>query len=51
MTTVSSLGVGSGLDLSSLLTKLVAAEQQPITLLQQQQSAYQTKISGVRHGE
>lgn len=45
MATVSSLGVGSGLDLSSLLTKLVAAEQQPITLLQQQQSAYQTKIS------
>lgn len=45
MATVSSLGVGSGLDLSSLLTKLVSAEQQPITLLQKQQSASQTKIS------
>lgn len=42
---VSSLGVGSGLDLQSLLTNLVAAEKQPITLLQSQQSSYKTKIS------
>jgi len=42
---VSSLGVGSGLDLQSLLTNLVAAEKQPITLLQTQQSSYKTKIS------
>ncbi len=42
---VSSLGVGSGLDLTTLLSNLVAAEKQPITLVQQQQSSYKTKIS------
>lgn len=43
--TVSSLGVGSGLDLSSLLTNLMQAEQQPLILNQQRQASYQAKIS------
>ncbi len=45
MATVSSLGVGSGLDLNGLLTKLMQIEQQPVTLLKQQQSSYTAKIS------
>lgn len=42
---ISSLGVGSGLDLSSLLTNLMQAEQQPLILNQQRQASYQAKIS------
>lgn len=42
---VASLGVGSGLNLQQLLSDLVSAEKKPITLIQQQQSAYKTKIS------
>lgn len=45
MATTSSLGVGSGLDLSTLLTNLMTAEQQPLVLNQQQQASYQSKIS------
>ena len=45
MATITSLGVGSGLDLSGLLTQLQAAERQKLTPLTQQQSAQQTKIS------
>jgi len=45
MTTISNLGVGSGLDLNSLLDKLTQAEQAPLTAIQQQQSSYQTKLS------
>ena len=42
---ISSLGVGSGLDLSGLLTKLMAVEQQPLTLLDTQEASYQAKLS------
>jgi len=45
MATITSLGVGSGLDLSGLLTQLQAAERQKLTPLTQQQSTQQTKIS------
>lgn len=45
MATTSSLGVGSGLDLSSLLTNLMTAEQQPLMINKQQQASYQSKIS------
>lgn len=45
MSTISSLGVGSGLDAESIVTKLVALERQPITQLQTSASKIQTKIS------
>jgi flagellar hook-associated protein 2 len=47
MATVTSLGVGSGLDLNTLLTGLMTAERQPITLLQQQQSTLQSQVSAL----
>jgi flagellar hook-associated protein 2 len=43
--TISSLGVGSGLDANSIVTKLVALERQPITNLQTAADKLQTKIS------
>ncbi len=43
--TLSSLGVGSGLDAESIVTKLVALERQPIDKLQTQASTIQSKIS------
>lgn len=45
MTAISNLGVGSGLDLSTLLDNLTTAEQAPLTAIKQQQSSYQTKLS------
>src|SRR6516225_3173692 len=42
---ISNLGVGSGLDLSSLLDQLTQAEQAPLTAITQQQQSYQTKLS------
>lgn len=43
--TISSLGVGSGLDANSIVTKLVALERQPISTLQTQADKIQSKIS------
>lgn len=45
MTTISSLGVGSGLDLNSLLAGLTKAEQVPVTMLTNQQGSYSAKLS------
>lgn len=42
---LTSLGVGSGLDSESIVTKLVALERQPITNLQSQASTIQSRIS------
>jgi flagellar hook-associated protein 2 len=47
MATVTSLGVGSGLDLNSILSGLMAAEQQPITILQTQQQTLQSQLSSI----
>ena len=47
MASVTSLGVGSGLDLQGMLTKLMQVEQQPLTLLQNKQASYQSKISAL----
>ncbi|MCL2655856.1 MAG: flagellar filament capping protein FliD [Betaproteobacteria bacterium] len=47
MASVTSLGVGSGLDLNSILTGLMNAERQPITILQQQQSTLQAQVSAL----
>lgn len=45
MASVSSLGTGSGLDLSGILSKLMAVEQAPLTKLDQKEAIYQAKIS------
>lgn len=43
--TISSPGIGSGLDVKSIVTQLVALEKQPITALQTKSSTLQTKLS------
>ncbi|MEP7281627.1 MAG: flagellar filament capping protein FliD [Rubrivivax sp.] len=45
MATISSPGLGSGLDVNSIVSQLVALERRPIDLLQQQQAALQAKLS------
>jgi len=42
---LTSLGIGSGIDINGLITKLMTAEQAPLTLLQNQQTADQAQIS------
>jgi flagellar hook-associated protein 2 len=42
---LSSPGIGSGLDVNSIVTSLVAVERQPITQLQTKAAAIQTKLS------
>lgn len=43
--TLSSPGIGSGLDVNSIVSQLMAVEQQPITALQTKQATYQSQIS------
>ena len=38
-------GVGSGLDVNTIVGKLMAVEQQPITLLNQREASFQAKLS------
>jgi flagellar hook-associated protein 2 len=45
MATISSLGIGSGLDVETLVTKLMSIEQQPIIGIKQASAKLQTKIS------
>jgi flagellar hook-associated protein 2 len=45
MASISSPGLGSGLDVSSIVSQLVAIERRPIDLLQQQQATLQAKLS------
>jgi flagellar hook-associated protein 2 len=45
MATISSLGAGSGLDLESMISKLMAVEARPLTLLATKEASYQAKIS------
>ncbi len=42
---ITSLGVGSGLDLNSIVTKLVAVERQPLTQMQAKADTLQTQVS------
>lgn len=44
---LSSPGIGSGLDVTSIVNKLMAVESQPLQQLQQKQSDYQTQLSAV----
>lgn len=45
MATVSSLGIGSNLDLTSLLANIKSAEQAPLQALQQKQTSYNAKLT------
>lgn len=45
MATISSAGIGSGLDVTSIVDKLVAIERQPIVNLQAKATTIQTKLS------
>lgn len=45
MATISSLGVGSNLDLNSLLANIKSGEQAPLIALQRQQTSYTAKLS------
>jgi flagellar hook-associated protein 2 len=47
MATISSLGVGSGLDIESLITKLMAVEKAPLTALDTKETTYNAKISAL----
>ena len=45
MATISSAGIGSGLDVDSIVTKLMAVEKRPLTSLQTKASTLDSKIS------
>ncbi|MCE4554851.1 flagellar filament capping protein FliD [Roseateles cellulosilyticus] len=45
MATISSLGIGSGLDVESVITKLMSVEQQPINDIAQKTDGLKTKLS------
>lgn len=45
--TISSLGAGSGLDLSGILNSLMQVEQQPLVALQTKEASYQARISAL----
>ena len=47
MATISSLGIGSGLDVNSIISQLVALEKQPLQLLSTQATSINSKISAV----
>jgi len=40
-------GIGSGIDVNTMVSQLMAVEQRPVTLLQQQQASYQTQVSAL----
>lgn len=42
---VTTQGIGSGLDIAGIVDKLMTVEQAPLTRLQKQEAAYQTKLS------
>jgi len=44
---ISSLGAGSGLNLSGILTSLMQVEQQPLLNLQRKEASYQSRISAL----
>ena len=45
--TLTAPGVGSGLDVKSLVSQLMAVEQRPLTLLATQEAAYQSQLSSL----
>ncbi len=47
MATLSSPGVGSGLDINSLISQLMTVEQRPVLVLNQKEASFQAKISAL----
>ncbi len=45
MATISSAGIGSGLDVNSIITQLMAIERQPLNTLQTKQTSIQSTVS------
>ena len=45
MANLAAPGIGSGLDVNGILTKLMAAESQPLTVLAKKEAAFQAKLS------
>lgn len=45
--TITSAGVGSGLDVEGIITKLMAVERAPLTALQKRQATYSSEISAL----
>jgi len=45
MASISSPGIGSGLDISGIVSKLMQVEAQPLTALQSKEASYQAKLS------
>jgi len=45
MATISSIGIGSGLDIESVISQLVAVERTPVTQLQKEATSLQTRLS------
>jgi flagellar hook-associated protein 2 len=45
MAGITASGIGSGLDITSLVSQLMTLEQRPLTLLQAKESSYQAKLS------
>ncbi len=45
MATISSPGIGSSLDVNSIIAQLMSLEQRPLTVLQSKASQITTKIS------
>ena len=48
MATISSPGIGSGLDVNSIVTQLMAIEKQPLDALQTKQTTIQSIIAALR---
>ena len=47
MATITSTGIGSGLDVNAIVTQLMALESRPLTLLQQSASDLNTQLSAI----
>jgi flagellar hook-associated protein 2 len=47
MATITSTGIGSGLDVNSIVTQLMALESRPLTLLQRAESSLNTRMSAI----
>lgn len=45
MATISSAGIGSGLDVNLIVTQLMAVEKQPLTMLDKKEAGYQAQLS------
>ena len=47
MASISSLGTGSGIDLESMITKLMSVEKAPLTAINKREASYQANITAL----